>query len=97
MAERIRIVLRYVAAAIDAPGVEIRLHETTLYNSIYRSDATMLVNTHVYGSGAPANPVLHLQRVAGGRIFDTYQHSFERVWDGAAPLSAPNMPDRRRR
>ena len=40
----------------------------------------MLVNTHVYGSPAGHNPVIHLQRVAGGRVFDTYQRSFERVW-----------------
>jgi transcriptional regulator with XRE-family HTH domain len=68
MAERIRIALSYLAPAIGAPGVEVRLHQTTLYNSIFRADGTMLVNTHIYGSGAPANPVLHLQRVAGGRI-----------------------------
>lgn len=97
MAERIRIVLRYLADAIGAPGVEIRLHQTTLYNSIFRSDASMLVNTHVYGSGAPANPVLHLQRVAGGRIFDTYQRSFERVWEAAVPATVPSRPARRRR
>jgi len=71
MAERVRIVLGHLAPALDAPGVELRQHSTTLYNSIYRSDGTMLANTHVYGSPAGANPVIHLQRVAGGRIFST--------------------------
>ena len=83
MAGRARIALKALAPALDAPGVDIRLHDTTLYNSIYRSDGTMLVNTHVYGSPAAHNPVIHLQRVAGGRVFDTYQRSFERVWNGA--------------
>lgn len=80
MAGRVLIAIKALTPALDAPGVELRLHDVTLYNSIYRSDGTMLVNTHVYGSPAGHNPVLHLQRVAGGRIFDTYQQSFERVW-----------------
>lgn len=89
MAERVRIALNYLSPAFASPRVEIRLHETTLYNSIYRGDSSMLINTHVYGSGAPANPVIHLQRVAGGRMFDTYQRSFERVWDTATPRPEP--------
>jgi hypothetical protein len=28
---------------------QIRLHDTPLYNSIYRFDDELLVNTHVYG------------------------------------------------
>jgi transcriptional regulator with XRE-family HTH domain len=96
MAERVRIALSYLAPAMDAPGVEFRLHDTTLYNSIFRSDGTMLVNTHAYGSGAGGNPVLHLQRVAGGRVFDTYQQSFERVWEEASPAAVPVMQGRRK-
>lgn len=80
MAGRAQLALNALVPAMGAPGVEVRLHQTTLYNSIYRSDATMLVNTHIYGSPAAHNPVLHLQRVAGGRLFDTYQRSFEAVW-----------------
>ncbi len=68
----------------------MRLHETILYNSIYRSDSTMLVNPHVYGSGAPFNPVIQLQRVPGGRMFDHYQASFDKVWDVAKPLDSTN-------
>ena len=30
-------------------GVEFRFHQTILYNSIYRGDDQLLVNTHVYG------------------------------------------------
>jgi hypothetical protein len=96
MAERVRIALSYLAPAIGCPGVEFRLHNTTLYNSIFRSDGTMLINTHVYGSAAAGNPVLHLQRVAGGRVFDTYQQSFERVWEEASPAEAPLVRGRRR-
>lgn len=94
LAERAQIVLSHLAPLIDVPGVEIRLHDTTLYTSIFRSDASMLVNTHVYGTPAAANPVLHLQRVPGGRMFDSYQASFERVWVQARPYE-PKATTRR--
>jgi transcriptional regulator with XRE-family HTH domain len=67
------------------PGVEIRLHGTVLYNSIYRADDQLLVNTHIYGVMANNAPVFHLRKIAGGEMANTYLNSFERVWDGAAP------------
>ncbi|WP_211227653.1 DUF5919 domain-containing protein [Thermocrispum agreste] len=88
LSTRIDIVLNYVRKAINAPGIEVRLHDTPLYNSIFRSDTTMLVNLHTYGSGTPFNPVLHLQHVPGGRIFDHYQQSFHKVWDAAKPFGS---------
>jgi transcriptional regulator with XRE-family HTH domain len=68
------------------PGIEFRKHRTVLYNSIYRADDQMLVNTHIYNYPAAQAPVLHLRRVAGGDMFNTYLDSFEAVWDGAVPL-----------
>ena len=35
---------------MDRPGIEVRLHATTLYNSLYRFDQSLLVNTHAYGA-----------------------------------------------
>jgi hypothetical protein len=64
---------------------QIRLHDTPLYNSIYRFDDDMLINTHVYGILAAYTPVLHLRRVDGA-YFGTYLESFERVWGSARPL-----------
>jgi hypothetical protein len=88
MAARVRLSLAYLDEAIRAPGVELRLHTTTLYNSIYRLDGDMLVNTHAYGFPAAQSPVLHLRRLAGGSLFDHYQASFERVWAQARPAAA---------
>jgi hypothetical protein len=65
--------------------VELRGHDTPLYNSIYRFDDQMLVNTHVYGILAAFTPVLRLRRI-DGQYFDIYHESFERVWAGARPL-----------
>jgi len=78
-----RNALAYFHALHDAPGVEIRCHSTTLYNSIFRYDDEMIVNPHVYGFGAPHAPAQHLRRLASGDLFDMYVQSFERVWDTA--------------
>jgi transcriptional regulator with XRE-family HTH domain len=64
---------------------EIRLHDTPLYNSIYRFDDEMIVNTHVYGILAAYTPTWRLRRVDGA-YFSTYLESFERVWALAQPL-----------
>lgn len=99
MAHRIRLSLRYFEEAIRVPGVEMRLHGTTLYATVFRADNQMLANTHVYGAPAAQSPVLHLQRVPGGRVFDHYLTSFERVWNfshGEVPLRAPVEGERLR-
>jgi hypothetical protein len=70
----------------DVEGVEFRQHRTVLYNSIYRADDQVLVNTHIYGFTAAHAPVLHLRRVVGGDMVSTYLDSFERVWDSATPM-----------
>ena len=57
-----------------------------LYNSIYRADGELLVNSHIYGFPASQAPVMHLRRVAGGTMVTTYLESFERVWSEAHPL-----------
>ena len=72
LAARIRLSTTYLASAIETPGVQLRHHATTLYNSIYRFDDQVLVNTHVYGAPAVQSPVMHLRRVPGGRLFGHY-------------------------
>jgi hypothetical protein len=89
LAARVRLGLLYLRDAIGAPGVELRFHATTLYNSIYRFDDDMLVNAHVYGAPAAHSPVLHLRRLPGGQLFDHYQASFERVWEQASTDNVP--------
>jgi hypothetical protein len=85
VAARARLSLTHLQDAIGKPGVHINFHKTTLYNSIFRFDDTLLANTHVYGAPAAQSPVIHLQRVAGGRLFDHYMASFEKVWSGSEP------------
>ena len=88
LSARIRLSLSGLGDAVSSTGVEVRLHETTLYNSIYRFDEDLLVNLHTYGSQAPQSPVMHLRRVPGGRLFDHYMQSFDKVWDTGVPVTS---------
>ena len=85
MAARTRLTLGLIGAIVGHPGIEVRLHATTLYASLYRADDVLLANTHVLGSPALHSPVLHLQRIPGGQMFDHYAASFERAWASARP------------
>lgn len=69
------------------PDIDFRLHDATLYNSLFRADDEMLVNTHVYGIGAYLAPVLHLRRLPGGGLFDTYANSIEHTWTGGRQVT----------
>ncbi len=88
MAAQIRSALVFYRPITGLENVEIRLHRTVLYNSIYRADDQLLVNTHVYGTPASNAPVLHLRKVHGGDIVTTYLDSFERVWASATPIGS---------
>jgi transcriptional regulator with XRE-family HTH domain len=86
MAAKIRNALVLFRQLRDTGGAEFRFHQTILYNSIYRADDQLLVNTHIYGVTAALAPVWHLRKVAGGEIAATYLESFERVWETAVPV-----------
>ncbi|MBK3629154.1 helix-turn-helix transcriptional regulator [Streptomyces sp. MBT49] len=79
--------LLYRPLMASCPEIGFRLHDSTLYNSVYRADDEMLVNPHVYGIGAYMAPVLHLRRLPGGGLFDTYTNSIERTWENARPVA----------
>jgi hypothetical protein len=83
---KIRNALVLHRAQLVPHGVEVRLHQTVLYNSVYRADDEMLVNQHVYGVAAAQAPVIRLRRRAGGALFATHAEAFERVWAASAPL-----------
>ncbi|MFF6955671.1 XRE family transcriptional regulator [Streptomyces sp. NPDC008317] len=85
LAAKIRASLTYYRSLLTVAGCEVRLHDTTLYTSLFRYDDTLLANPHIYGHPASANPVLHLKWAETNGWFDTYAHSFDAVWAGARP------------
>ncbi|MEV1019768.1 XRE family transcriptional regulator [Streptomyces sp. NPDC050264] len=85
LAAKIRASLTYYRPLVTEAGCEVRLHDTTLYTSLFRYDDDLLINPHVWGQPASANPLLHLKRVDSAGWFDNYAQSFEAVWAGARP------------
>jgi hypothetical protein len=60
MAAKICNAITLYRPLLDVSNVEIRLHRTTLYNSLYQADNDLLVNQHAYGIPAANAPVFHL-------------------------------------
>lgn len=83
MAAKVRNALRLVEPLVGVPGIEIRLHGTPLYASLYMNDAWVLANHHKYGQPASRSPFLHVRRTPMSTSYDTYAEAFEKVWSGA--------------
>ncbi len=83
---RCRLALMHYRPLHAAPGIELRTHTTTLYNSIFCADEEMLVNAHMWGVNAYRAPVWHLRRTGDGGLFDTYTDSFDAVWHTGRPV-----------
>ncbi|GAB2679326.1 helix-turn-helix domain-containing protein [Kribbella swartbergensis] len=67
--------------------VELRLHDTVLYNSMYRSDDQLLVNQHAYGIPAAQSPVYHYHQTQDSEMFDSYLASFSAIWASSSPMA----------
>jgi hypothetical protein len=87
MPAKVRSAIAMFRPLQSVPNVEIRLHGTILYNSIYRGDEQMLINTHIYGVMANNAPFFHLRKLPGGAMAANYLESFEHVWVEAEPLA----------
>ena len=87
MPAKIRNALRLYRPLCALENIQIRLHRTVLYNSVYRADDQLFVNQHAYGIPASQAPVFCLSSTASGEMMALYLDSFERVWVSAAPLA----------
>jgi transcriptional regulator with XRE-family HTH domain len=85
LAAKIRASLTYYRPLLTEDRCEVRLHDTTLYSSLFRYDGDLLVNPHIFGQPASANPVLHLKPHSASGWFARYAESFDAVWAGARP------------
>ena len=85
MPAKIRNALTLYRPLTKVQNVEIRLHRTVLYNSIYRADSQLMVNQHTYGIPAAQAPVFCLCDTGSGKMASLYCDSFERVWARSTP------------
>ncbi|MFF0529563.1 DUF5919 domain-containing protein [Nocardia amikacinitolerans] len=93
IAAKIRNVFAFFRPVADEPGIEFRLHQTTLYNSIFRFDDEMIVNMHVHGRMAPQSPAMHLRQLSEGSLFEVYADSFEEIWKASKPATILPSPE----
>jgi transcriptional regulator with XRE-family HTH domain len=84
---RCRVALLHYLPLV-ASGVEVHVHATTLYNSLFIGDEQMIVNAHVFGMNAYGAPVYHLRRTGEGGLFDAYALSFQAVWEQSHPAKS---------
>jgi len=87
MPAKIRNELTLYRPLLTAENIEIRLHQSVLYNSIYRADGQLFVNQHAYGIPAAHAPVFCFHDSEGGDMVASYLAGFERVWATAVPIS----------
>lgn len=87
MAAKVRNALTlYSGALAEVEKVEIRLHQTVLYNSIYRADDQLFVNQHAYSVPASHAPVFCFRESENGDMLAGYNDSFERVWSASKQI-----------
>jgi transcriptional regulator with XRE-family HTH domain len=84
MAAKVRNALTLYRAALKVENVEIRIHDTVLYNSIYRADDQLFVNQHAYGLPAAHAPVFCFHSSAVGDMIAAYLKIFEQVWHASS-------------
>ena len=87
MAARIRNALTLYRPLREVEGVELRLHRSPLYASIYRADADVMVNPHIYATPAAQAPILHFRTTEEGGPANAYLDAFENVWTEARPVT----------
>jgi hypothetical protein len=87
IAAKIRNALAHYRTLAGAENVQLRLHQTVLYASMYRADDDLLANFHAYGLAAAQAPVFRVRSTAGGDVARLYFDSYERVWDSARPCN----------
>jgi transcriptional regulator with XRE-family HTH domain len=80
MPAKVRNALTLYRPLVECDNVEIRLHQTILYNSIYRADGQLFVNQHAYGIPAAHAVVYCFRESEADDMATAYLHSFEQVW-----------------
>jgi transcriptional regulator with XRE-family HTH domain len=87
MGAKVRNALALFRPLLGTKRIEIRLHEASLYNSIYRADGQLFVNQHAYGIPAARSAVFCYRKAESGDMAAAYIDSFEKAWVSAKSMS----------
>jgi hypothetical protein len=87
--DRIRTTIDHFKPLFGVEGIDLRFHQTRMYNSVFRGDDEMFVTPHLYGLKGYRAPLLHIRRLADDGLFDGLVAHFERVWEVSETIPAP--------
>ena len=88
MPDRIRSTLDHFEPLFGEEGIDLRFHETRMYNSMFRGDDQMLVTPHLYALKGYRAPLLSLRRMGDDGLFEGLMDHFERVWAVSTPIQS---------
>lgn len=77
-------------------NIAIHLHETPMYNSVFRFDDEMFVTTHLYGLHGSKAPLFHLRRLGAHGIFADFAAHFDNLWATTRPVGEIVVPSKER-
>lgn len=86
--DRCQLTWKYLRPLQQVDGVQMRMHECTLYQSLFIFDDELLVNQHTYGLPASRSPVVHIRSLQSP-LGVTYSSAFEAVWSRSKDVSWP--------
>lgn len=87
--DRIRTTLDHFEPLRGVEGIDLRFHETRMYNSVFRGDDEMFVTPHLYALRGYRAPLLCLRRATDDGVFDGFLAHFKRIWNVSTPIPAP--------
>jgi len=87
--DRIRTTVDHFEPLFGVEGIDLRFHQTRMYNSVFRGDDQMFVTPHLYGLKGYRAPLLHLRRSGDDGMFDGFMTHFERIWTVSTPIPVP--------
>jgi hypothetical protein len=88
-ADRIRTTIDHFRPLFGVEGIDLRFHQTRMYNSVFRGDDEMFVTPHLYGLKGYRAPLLHIRRTTDDGLFDGFLAHFERIWALTEPIPKP--------
>ncbi len=87
--DRIRTTVDHFEPLFGVEGIDLRFHQTRMYNSVFRGDDEMFMTPHLHALKGYRAPLLNIRRATDDGMFDGFVAHFERVWSTAEPIPAP--------
>ncbi|WP_164472879.1 hypothetical protein [Cohnella candidum] len=82
ISSRIETSLARLSSLKNNKSIEIRLHCSPLYCSLYRFDDELFVTPHLYGLRGKSAPLFLFKRTEEG-LFYSYEKHFDDIWGTA--------------